>query len=346
MTSLRNEQRRIAWWLLICCVLVFGMVVLGGVTRLTGSGLSMVDWRPVLGWLPPTSAEKWQATFELYQQSPEFKTVNQHMDVEAFKGIFWLEYLHRLLGRSIGIVFLVPFLWFLYRRSIPGNQVPKYLLMFVLGGLQGVLGWFMVKSGLVNDPHVSQYRLTAHLMAAFGIFAYMFWIAMGLLAGEAPRIRHRWFGRTRGLLLLITVTIVSGGFVAGLKAGTIYNTFPMMGDYWIPPGLLALEPLWRNFFDNMVTVQFDHRLLAVATFAAVVAYWVFAIRGGLPRHLRSSAHGLLAVALVQVALGISTLLQGVPIALASAHQAVAMVLFTIALYLTHGLTRETPGAVD
>ena len=173
-----KQNRQIATWLLVCCGLVFVMVVLGGVTRLTGSGLSMADWRPMMGWLPPIGDAEWQRVFEIYQQTPEFLKVNSHMDVNDFKGIFWLEFLHRLLGRTIGVVFLVPFLVFLARGYIGLQELPKYLLMFVLGGLQGVLGWYMVKSGLVDNPHVSQYRLTAHLLAAFLIYAFMFWVAM------------------------------------------------------------------------------------------------------------------------------------------------------------------------
>jgi cytochrome c oxidase assembly protein subunit 15 len=236
------------------------MVVLGGVTRLTGSGLSMVDWRPATGILPPLSDEAWQETFEMYQQSPEFREVNAHMDVNDFKGIFWLEFLHRLLGRLIGVAFLLPFVYFLTKGYIQAREWPKYTLMFVLGGMQGVLGWYMVKSGLVDDPHVSQYRLTAHLVAAFLIYAYMFWIALSLLYPSRSAVPHVWFGRTIAVTALITLTVISGGFVAGLKAGKIYNTFPKMGEYWIPPDFLALEPAWRNFFDNMATVQFDHRI--------------------------------------------------------------------------------------
>ena len=175
------HNKAIAFWLLTCCGLVFAMVVLGGVTRLTGSGLSMVDWRPLLGWLPPLSDGEWQRVFEMYQQSPEFQKLNSQMDISAFRTIFWPEYLHRLLGRIIGIVFLIPFIYFLVRGYIRRSEWPKYLLMFVLGGMQGVLGWYMVKSGLVDVPHVSQYRLTAHLVAAFLIYAYMFWVAMSRL---------------------------------------------------------------------------------------------------------------------------------------------------------------------
>jgi len=332
-----SRDRVVALWLLSCCALVFLMVVLGGVTRLTGSGLSMVDWRPVVGWLPPLGDEQWQQSFELYQQSPEFQKVNSHMNVGDYKNIFWLEYLHRLLGRLIGIVFFVPFVVFAIRGYIRRHEWPKYLLMFVLGGLQGVLGWYMVKSGLVNDPHVSQYRLTAHLVAAFLIYAYMFWVALSLLYPRRDGTRHPWFGKTVGLTSLIAITIVSGGFVAGLKAGKIYNTFPMMGTHWVPPGLSELDPAWRNLTENATTVQFDHRLLAVTTFLIIIVYWLRARKTSLPARTRTASNALLHTGILQVALGISTLVFSVPLILAVSHQAVAMLLCTVALTLLHSL---------
>ena len=335
-----SKDKAVATWLLVCCGLVFAMVVLGGFTRLTGSGLSMVDWRPLMGILPPLSEADWQRVFEMYRQSPEYQQVNAGFGVDGFKEIFWLEYLHRLLGRLVGIVFLVPFVYFLARGYIPLRQWPKYALMFALGGLQGLLGWYMVRSGLVDVPHVSQYRLTAHLVAAFAVYAYMFWVAMSLLFpadGDSPR--HAWFGRTIALLALVSVTVVSGGFVAGLKAGKIYNTFPTMGGDWVPQGLMALEPAWRNFFDNPVTAQFDHRLLALTTFVLIVVYWFRSRAAGLPERARRAGNALLHTAILQVALGIATLLLAVPVLLGAAHQAVAMLLFTVTLFLVHALRR-------
>jgi cytochrome c oxidase assembly protein subunit 15 len=333
------RNRAVAIWLLICCGLVFVMVVLGGVTRLTGSGLSMADWRPLMGWLPPLSEVEWRRVFELYQQTPEFLKVNSHMDVNAFKSIFWLEFLHRLLGRTIGIVFFLPFVFFFVKGYIKTSEWPKYFLMFILGGLQGVLGWYMVKSGLVDLPHVSQYRLTAHLVAAFMIYAYMFWVAMSLLFPTDGKNRHAWFTKSLGLTILTSITIISGGFVAGLKAGKIYNTFPMMGDYWVPPGTMALEPFWRNFFDNMTTVQLDHRVLAITTFFVVMVFWLKARRADLPSRTRPAVNALFHTVVLQVAIGITTLLMSVPVFLGALHQAVAMLLFTIALYVLHSLRR-------
>jgi cytochrome c oxidase assembly protein subunit 15 len=332
-----TQRRAVANWLFVCCGLVFAMVMLGGVTRLTGSGLSMVDWRPVTGMLPPMNADDWQRAFDMYRESPEFQKKNSYMDVADFKGIFWLEYLHRVLGRVIGLVFFVPFVYFLWRGYIGRREWPKYLAMFVLGGFQGVLGWYMVKSGLVDNPAVSQYRLTAHLMSAFLIYGFMLWVALSLLHPPSDRARHPWYGKTVALSVLITITIVSGGFVAGLKAGKVYNTFPMMGEYWIPPGLTALEPTWRNLFDNIATVQFDHRVLAITTFLMVVLFWTQIRKTALPRRMARGVNALLHTAVLQVALGITTLLLIVPVPLAAAHQAVGMLLFTLAVFLCNGL---------
>jgi cytochrome c oxidase assembly protein subunit 15 len=339
------RKRRVAIWLFSVCALVFCMVVLGGVTRLTGSGLSMTDWRPVTGVLPPMSEAAWQAEFDRYQASPEFEHVNSHMDVEAFKGIFWLEYLHRLLGRLIGLAFLLPFLWFALRRDVQPREYPRYLAMFALGGLQGLLGWYMVKSGLVDVPHVSQYRLTAHLAMAFLVFGFMFWTALSLWFSADGEGRHPWFGRTVALTGLVATTILSGGFVAGLKAGKIYNTFPLMGDKLVPEGLFAMTPAIRNVFENTTTVQFDHRLLALTTLALIVLYWWRSRAVLLPRRASLAATALMHTAFLQVALGITTLLMSVPVLLGALHQATAMLLLTAALFLTHSVSRQPAEAV-
>jgi cytochrome c oxidase assembly protein subunit 15 len=226
-----QDRRQIAVWLIVCCAMIFSMVVLGGVTRLTGSGLSMVEWDPVFGILPPLGQEQWEEVFAKYRESPEYQKINIDMDLAGFKGIFWLEYLHRILGRLIGLVFLIPFLFFLWARKLPASLVPRFIIMFVLGGLQGLMGWYMVKSGLVDNPHVSQYRLTAHLILAVLIYGYILWTALNLLFPQ-PNLRGdiRPLKRYTYLVAgLIAVTMVSGGFMAGLKAGLAYNTFPLMG---------------------------------------------------------------------------------------------------------------------
>jgi cytochrome c oxidase assembly protein subunit 15 len=339
-TETRYRDRTLATWLLVCCGLVFAMVVLGGFTRLTGSGLSMAEWRPIMGALPPLSDAEWQRVFEIYQQTPEFRHVNSHMDVHDFKGIFWLEYLHRLLGRLLGFAFLLPLVYFVARRYIAWSQLPPYLLMFVLGGAQAVIGKIMVASGQVDAPQVSHYRLTAHLSAAFLVYALMFWQAQSLLHGAPAGSPHPWFPRTVAIAALIVVTVVSGGFVAGLDAGLIYNTFPKMGDYWIPPGMLALDPAWRNVFDNLTTVQFDHRVLALATFALIAILWFQARSAQLSPRARTGSNALLATVALQVLLGITTLVLAVPTLLAVAHQANALLLLTAALYLLHALRHD------
>ncbi len=335
------RQRPVAIWLLACCGLVFSMVVLGGFTRLTGSGLSMVDWRPITGWLPPLTAEQWAATFEMYQASPQYQKVNDWMDVEAFKGIFWLEYLHRVLGRIIGIAFIVPFAWFLLRGNITLRESPKYFLLLLLGGSQGLLGWYMVKSGLVDIPSVSQYRLTAHLSLAFIIYSAMLWVALSLLFPKTGDKRHPWFGRSVALVSLLAVTITSGGFVAGLKAGKIYNTFPMMGDHWVPPEITAMTPAWKNIFENAVTVQFDHRVLALLTFSLIVLYWFRSRQAEFPRRARIARNAFLHSSILQVALGISAVLMAVPILIGVAHQAVALLLLSSGVFLIHSLRSKT-----
>ena len=341
-----NSRTSVAIWLLICCAAVYVMVVLGGVTRLTGSGLSMVKWEPVIGILPPMGLADWRQVFELYQQSPEFKLKNSQMDLEGFKGIFWLEYWHRVLGRLIGIIFLIPLVYFILRKKVDRQMVPKLVAMFILGGLQGLLGWYMVKSGLVRDPHVSQYRLTAHLGLAFLIYAYMFWVALDLLfpreTGKGPP-GNTGLRRFSHLIVLLTfVTVLSGGFVAGLKAGLAYNTFPTMNGQWVPDGLFSLEPAWRNYFENVTTVQFDHRILAISLFVLILLFWFVGMRAGLSKRLRIGFNILLVLLVIQVTLGISTLLLYVPVWLAATHQGGAVALFTAALFLSHRLGREEP----
>ncbi len=337
-----SARRQVAAWLLICCIMIFAMVILGGVTRLTGSGLSMVEWDPIFGVVPPLDQQAWESVFAKYQQSPEYREINVGMDLEGFKYIYWFEFSHRLLGRSIGTVFLLPFLYFLWRGKLTARLVPRLAFAFVLGGLQGLLGWYMVKSGLVDNPHVSQYRLTAHLGLALVIYAYLLWLLYDLLfehsdaPGNPPRLR----AAAKFLLGLVAVTIASGGFVAGLKAGHAYNTFPKMGDQWLPPAGWMLEPGWRNLFENIATVQFDHRVLALTTFTAILLFWLSALRQPLTPSARTASHLLMLMAAIQIALGISTLLLHVPVALAATHQAGALGLLTLALLVHHRLQKS------
>lgn len=335
---LGNENdRAIAHWLFACAVLIFAMVILGGVTRLTGSGLSMVNWHPIHGMIPPITEQQWNDEFAHYRQSPEFYKINYRMTAAEFKNIFYFEYAHRMLGRFIGLFFLLPFLYFWLSKKIKAGLAPKLIIMFILGGLQGLLGWYMVKSGLVSDPHVSQYRLTAHLIAAILIYAYILWTAMGLLnsdprIGRKDSLRPGFRKSVHYLMLLLVITILSGGFVAGLKAGLIFNSFPTMDGHWIPPGLWSLNPLYLNVFENMVTVQFNHRLLAISTGILMLVYWLISRIHRFDRATDNSFNLVAVMIIIQVMLGIGTLLLHVPVWLAASHQAGALLVFTALLF--------------
>ncbi|HET7199247.1 MAG TPA: COX15/CtaA family protein [Burkholderiales bacterium] len=332
------RDRGVAVWLFACCALVFAMVVVGGVTRLTHSGLSIVEWQPVVGAVPPLDESAWQEAFRKYRQTPEFLQVNPGMDLAGFKRIFWWEYVHRLLGRLIGAAVLVPLLWFAARGRISRALAWKLVAVFSLGALQGAMGWYMVQSGLVDDPRVSQYRLTAHLGIALLIYAAMLWVALDLLlprtAGAVlPGLRRFAFA----LAALIFAMALLGGLVAGTRAGLVYNTFPLMDGRVAPPGMFVLEPWYLNFTRNVATVQFDHRLIAWLLALLVPWFWALARGAGVPRRARLSADLLLGVLVLQIALGISTLLLSVPVPLAVAHQAGALLVFTAALLAAHSL---------
>lgn len=344
--SRRGTPGAIAAWLFVCCALVFAMVVVGGVTRLTHSGLSIAEWDPIVGAVPPLDTADWQKAFTLYQATPEYRDVNRGMTLDEFKGIFWWEYFHRLLGRAIGVVFLLPYLAFLLARRIPRGYALPLAGIFVLGGLQGALGWFMVKSGLVADPRVSQFRLTAHLGMAFVILAAMLWTALSLRrrgrdAERAP-VPRAARAVARALAVLVFAQVLLGGLVAGTHAGFAYNTFPLMNGAIVPDEIMMLSPWWRNFFWNLATVQFDHRLLAWLLAVIVPWAWWRLRRLPLPRRARILADALLAAVAIQIALGIATLLMVVPLSLAALHQAGAVVVFMLALGLAHALG-ETSG---
>jgi cytochrome c oxidase assembly protein subunit 15 len=332
----------IAAWLLLCCALVFAMVVVGGVTRLTHSGLSITEWQPIVGTLPPLSEEAWEEAFAKYRETPEFREVNSHMTLTEFKPIFWMEWAHRLLGRVIGLAYLLPFLYFLLRGRIGGTLGWRLTGIFALGALQGAMGWFMVKSGLVDDPRVSQYRLTAHLGLAFAIYGLMFWEALALLRPRSRVLAPRLASLRRlsaWLVGLIFFMVLTGGLVAGIRAGFAYNTFPLMNGQVIPDEIFALSPWWENFFSNMATVQFTHRLVAWLLALFIPWLWLRCRGAALPAAARLACHGLLAALALQVALGVTTLLLVVPLALAAAHQAGAVVLFSAALWVAHEIRR-------
>jgi cytochrome c oxidase assembly protein subunit 15 len=331
------HDRNLAVWLLACCALVFAIVVVGGITRLTHSGLSIVEWQPIVGAVPPLDDGAWQEAFRKYQQTPEFRQVNPGMDLAGFKRIFWWEYVHRLLGRLIGAAFLLPLLWFAVRGRIGRALTWKLAGIFALGGLQGAMGWYMVRSGLVDDPRVSQYRLAAHLGMALLIYAAMLWVALDLIF---PRREGAPSGPRRlafALIALVFAQALSGALVAGIRAGLAYNTFPFMNGHVVPPGMFMLEPWYLNFFGNVATVQFDHRLIAWLLALLVPWFWALARRAGVPGRARLAADLLLGALALQIALGIATLLLAVPVPLAIAHQAGALLVFTAALLAGHAL---------
>jgi cytochrome c oxidase assembly protein subunit 15 len=379
----------VAAWLLICCALIFLMVVVGGVTRLTLSGLSITQWNPVIGVVPPLTHAQWAAAFARYRGIPEYKLIHYGMSLAEFKGIYFWEYAHRLLGRLIGVAFAVPLLWFWLRDRLPQRLMPGLIGILALGFAQGLLGWYMVESGLADRVEVSQYRLVAHLGLALAIYSAILWVALGLVfpsppsggereapgpkgwPGEAGAVnsnldspphpallprrtggkgkeRRRehddlrplsplWRRAAEAMILLVAVTILAGGFVAGTRAGLIYNTFPLMGGHLVPDDYAQLHPFIRNWFENLAAIQFDHRMLAVTTGAAVLLLWAGGLRRALPARARTALWALLAAAALQVALGVSTLLLVVPIPLAAAHQAGAVLLLTAAIVFRHTL---------
>jgi heme a synthase len=363
--AVRPELAAVAAWLFVCCAMIFIMVVIGGITRLTLSGLSITDWQPVTGIVPPLSAADWTTEFAKYQHIPQYKLINTGMSLADFRTIYWWEYVHRLWGRLISVVYALPFLYFLLRRRLPPRLIAPLAGILLLGFGQGLLGWYMVESGLAHRVEVSQYRLVAHLALALAIYAAILWVALGILGQSAFRREKRprlgdgllpWpaafaaatdkgfarIGAVRRraselLILLVALTIGAGGFTAGLHAGLTYNTFPLMDGRLVPAGYAQLRPFWRNWFENVAAVQFDHRLLAMTTLTAIVVLWAAAMRAVLPRPARLALWALLAAAVLQVSLGISTLLLVVPIALAVCHQAGAVLLLTATIVFRHTL---------
>ena len=329
------DRRAIAIWLGCVAALVFIMVVVGGLTRLTESGLSITEWKPVTGALPPMSEEHWQAEFDLYRQIPQYQLINKGMSLAAFKTIYWWEWSHRFLGRLIGLAFFVPFVWFLVTRRVERALLPRLAGLFVLGGMQGVLGWWMVMSGLAERTEVSQYRLAAHLGLATLIYMALVWTVLDLQRGKATRALGGVAKAALALVVFVFLQTILGAFVAGLRAGAVYNTWPLMDGAWLPDGLLRMSPLWHNFFENHLTVQFQHRIAAYLLLLAALWHW-FAAR----KTAAAQGAGLLLLAIIlQAMLGIWTVLWAVPIPLGAAHQAGALIVLTVALWHAHRAMR-------
>ena len=315
----QNISPWVGCWLTLIAIMIAAMVVVGGATRLTGSGLSITEWAPIVGTLPPLSDADWQLAFSKYQNTSQFKLQNSAMTLPEFHSIFWWEWAHRFLGRLIGFAVAVPLIVFAWRKILPVGLWPRIAMLLVLGAAQGLLGWFMVASGLQDRVSVTQYRLAAHLTFATILFAYVIWLRLTL----TQKVKLNW-GWPALVLAMIFVQIAAGGFVAGLNAGQGYNTWPLMDGTFIPDGLLAMQPSWLNVFENALTVQFDHRILAYVIFTmAIIQAWLN--RG-------NAQLMLVAVIILQIMLGIITLVTHVPMLMALLHQACALLVLSAAIW--------------
>lgn len=326
--------------------MIFIMMIIGAITRLTGSGLSIVEWNVIMGAVPPLNQEQWQQAFDQYKQFPQYKKVNTHMDLAGFKNIYFWEYFHRLWGRLIGIVFAVPFIYFLIRKRLNSKLTFKLLMACILGGLQGLIGWIMVKSGLNDQPWVSPYKLTAHLLMALLLYGYLFWMALQLLYPNKAVFYNRTLKRMAYfVLVLVIVQITFGGFMSGLKAALFYPTFPTMNGQFVPAGMWDHTPLWKNIFDNPTTVQFIHRSLAYIITLVIIFFSLRARQVSLPKIIFMGINLLLLALLIQFLLGIFTVINSkgsIPIVLGVLHQAGAVMLFTAILFVTYFMSKDKP----
>jgi cytochrome c oxidase assembly protein subunit 15 len=339
----RASDRAVRIWLLCVATLVFCMIVVGGAVRLTDSGLSITEWQPLLGAIPPLNEADWQVAFEKYKAIPEYSVVNAGMSLAAFKQIYWWEWAHRFLGRFIGVAFALPFLAFWAMGALRKGAPLRLAGVLALGGLQGAIGWYMVKSGLVDRIDVSQYRLALHLLTAFAILALLVWLSLDLIpAQQRARLDTISAAQRRigiGLFVLVFVQAGLGALVAGLKAGLTYNTWPLMDGKLVPDGLATLSPWYLNFFENVTTVQFDHRMVAYALVTLAVVHLVALIRTADDERVVGSAGLLAGCLVVQMLLGILTLVFGVPLWLGLAHQGGAAVVVAAATLHLHAITR-------
>jgi heme a synthase len=331
--SAQRAPRAVRWWLVTIVILIAIMALVGGATRLTESGLSIVEWKPVTGTLPPLNPEQWTQAFDAYKAIPQYRELNAGMNLGEFKTIYWWEWSHRLLGRVIGVAFLLPFLWFLWRGALSADLRLRLWLIFGLGALQGVVGWWMVASGLSERVEVSHYRLATHLMLALLIFSAIVWTLRRMADGPASAASRRLKFTGVALLVLTFVQLYLGALLAGLRAGRVYNTWPEIDGALIPSAarLFFEEPWWRNLFDNTLTVQFEHRMVAYALFALAILHAIDAVRSRAAAAAVSGALWLAAAVILQAALGVLTLLNQVPVPLGLAHQAVAMSVLTLAI---------------
>lgn len=325
--QLIGNNRALISWLYLGMVMVFVMVAIGGITRLTDSGLSMVDWRPIMGSLPPMNAEEWHRVFEQYKASPQFKEHNYHFELTDFKKIFWWEYIHRAFGRLIGLVFFLPFLWFVITKKLSRPLFIRLLIVLFLGGFQGILGWYMVKSGLNDVPRVSHFRLAAHLLTAFATISYLYWVTLSIRYERfAIKDRIRPFRRwSIALLIFTSFQILYGAFVAGKDAGMMHNTWPLMDGHYIHPAAIALDSVWESLTYNSSMIQFVHRTLAIIVLVFALSIYIEAIKKKVGAELLKSYQWVAWMVIAQFGLGLITLLFRVPLVAAVAHQFGALV---------------------
>jgi cytochrome c oxidase assembly protein subunit 15 len=336
-----KDNKKVFYWLLIGGLLIFIMVVVGGITRLTHSGLSISNYKLISGTLPPSSQTEWEAAFELYKQYPEYQKINNQFDLEDFKDIYFWEWLHRVIGRFIGVVFIIPFLYFLFRRQLTKATIKKCIVLLFLGGFQGFLGWYMVKSGLVDRPDVSHYRLALHLTTAFITFAYTLWVALDIRYPDKKDIQKKFRNLIRWGLALLLIQIVWGAFVAGLDAGLTHNHWPLMNDGMLIHDSVTIEqsPVWKNFVEGKSGVQFVHRYLAYVVVGIIAVIWFRARKMSLDVQQRNGVNLLVGLVLLQFILGVFTLILRVPVWLGVVHQIVAFFLLATMTFSLHRFSK-------
>lgn len=336
-----KDNKKVVYWLFTGCFLIFIMVIVGGITRLTNSGLSISDYRLITGTIPPLNQQEWEEAFELYKQYPEYQKLHYHFTLEDFKGIYFWEWIHRVIGRFIGLVFILPFLYFLFTKQLSRSTIKKCIILLAMGAFQGFMGWYMVKSGLVDMPSVSHYRLAAHLMTAFITFAYAFWVAMDLLYPKKKAVNKGFRNLVGAGMILLLMQIVWGAFVAGLDAGWIHNFWPTMaGGEWVHETVfIEKKPVWKNFIEGKSGVQFVHRYLAYAVVAIILFIWYKSRKLELTLPQKKGINWLVGLVFVQFILGVLTLIFAVPLWLGVAHQVGAFFLLSAMTFTLHRFSR-------
>ena len=338
---MKKDGKKVIYWLLIGCLLIFLMVVIGGITRLTHSGLSISNYKLISGTIPPMNDIEWERAFDLYKQYPEYQKLNTHFDIEDFKSIYFWEWLHRFIGRFIGIVFFIPFLYFIIRKQLSSTTIKKTITLLCLGAFQGFLGWYMVKSGLVNRPDVSHYRLAAHLITAFITFAYTFWVALDLIFLQKKEANTSIRKIARVCLFFIIIQTIWGAFVAGLDSGFIHNFWPLMSEGTLMHKTVLMEriPVWKNFIEGRSGVQFTHRYLAYIVVGVIFFLWYKVSKIDLTHYQKRGIHILVLIVCAQFVLGVLTLIYAVPLWLGIAHQVFAFFLLSAMTFVLHRFSK-------